>query len=97
VLTHDEPTTVQEARRGVREWLAEAWDPGLTVREWWARLAESGWGCPGWPREWFGRGLGAVESAAVGEELAAAGVIGPPGGVGTSMGANVLFVYGSEE
>jgi len=97
VLIHDEPEAVVAARQAVRAWLAEAWDPGLTVRAWWARLAESGWGYPHWPTEWFGRGLGPIESAAVGEELAAAGALGPPNGVGPSMGANVLFVYGTEE
>jgi len=31
-------------------WLREHWNPDLTVREWWALLAESGWGFPSWPR-----------------------------------------------
>ena len=25
----------------VRAWLAESWDPGMPVREWWARLADA--------------------------------------------------------
>ena len=54
------------------------WDPGLTVREWWARLAGSGWGFPTWPAEWFGRGLTDAEGATVGNEIAGAGVLGPP-------------------
>ena len=93
----DEPQSVTETRTAVRQWLAEAWDTSLTVRQWWARLAESGWGFPQWPTEWSGRGLGPLEAAAVREELAAAGVIGPPDGAGPSMGANVLLAYGTEE
>jgi alkylation response protein AidB-like acyl-CoA dehydrogenase len=77
--------------------LKDAWDPRLTVREWWGRLAESGWGMPHWPAEWFGRSLANREAAAVREEMAAAGVLGPPAGVGPAMVGPVLFAYGSEE
>ena len=30
----------EAAREGALAWLAAHWDPGLEVREWWARLAE---------------------------------------------------------
>ena len=88
---------VQDIRRAVREWISEAWSDDLTLREWWRRLAESGWGFPEWPNEWFGRDLPPLAAEAVGAELALAGVIAPPGGVGTSMGAPVLFEFGTEE
>jgi alkylation response protein AidB-like acyl-CoA dehydrogenase len=87
----------QELRQAVREWIDGAWDVELTLREWWRRLAASGWGFPSWPTEWFGRGLPALAAEVVGDELAAAGVVAPPGGVGTSMGAPVLFDFGTEE
>jgi alkylation response protein AidB-like acyl-CoA dehydrogenase len=86
-----------EIRTGVRQWLAEAWDPELTVRAWWARLADSGYGHPHWPSEWFGRSMSALETAVVREEMARARVLGPPIAVGTSMGAPVLLAHGSEE
>jgi alkylation response protein AidB-like acyl-CoA dehydrogenase len=92
-----DPDPFDPIRASVRAWLAEAWDPELTVREWWARLADSGWGFPQWPRQWFGLGLSDVEAAVVHDELARAGVLGPPAGAGPSMGATVLFAYGSEE
>src|SRR5581483_12178445 len=56
-----------------------------------------GWGYPTWPEEWFGRGLAPAESEAVREELAAAGVLGPPAGSGTSMGGPVLLMFGSDD
>ena len=31
----------EAAREGALAWLTAHWDPGVTVREWWARLAES--------------------------------------------------------
>ena len=91
------PESLQTVRAEVRAWLKEAWDPDITVREWWRRLAESGWGMPHWPTEWFGRSLGPAEAAAVQEEMAEAGVLGPPSGAGPLMAAPVLFAYGSDE
>jgi alkylation response protein AidB-like acyl-CoA dehydrogenase len=88
---------VEATRAAVRSWIATAWDRGLTVRAWWTRLAESGWGYPTWSPEWFGRNLSAAEARAVREELATAGVLGPPAGMGPNMGAAVLFGHGTEE
>src|SRR6185437_15060151 len=50
----------EAAREEALSWLTANWDPSLPVRAWWARLADSGWGFPSWPAEWFGRGLGAA-------------------------------------
>jgi alkylation response protein AidB-like acyl-CoA dehydrogenase len=86
-----------EIRTEIRTWLAEAWDPELTVRAWWARLADSGYGFPHWPAEWFGRSMSVREAAVVREEMAAARVLGPPIAVGTSMGAPVLLAHGTDE
>jgi len=87
----------RELRAAVRAWVAEAWDQDLTLRAWWKRLVDSGWGYPTWPTEWFGKGLPPLAGHAVHDELAAAGVVGPPGGSGPSMGAPVLFLYGTDE
>jgi hypothetical protein len=37
------------AREAALSWLNANWDPALTVRAWWARLADSGWALPTWP------------------------------------------------
>ena len=86
-----------ELGTAVRKWLAEAWDPDITVREWWGRLADSGYGFPHWPTEWFGKSMSGPEAAAVRKEMASARVMGPPIGVGTAMAAPVLFAYGSDD
>ena len=86
-----------ELRADVRAWLAGAWDAEITVREWWSRLADSGWGYPHWPAEWFGQGMTPRQTTVVREELAAARVLGPPIAVGTSMAAPVLFAHGTDE
>src|ERR1700689_5253941 len=49
--------TFETGQKQAADWLADNWDPGLTVRAWWALLAESGWGFPQFPTEWFGQGL----------------------------------------
>jgi len=89
--------TEAELRSDVRRWLSDAWDPELTVRAWWARLADSGYAFPHWPSDWFGQSMNMLETAVVREELAAARVLGPPTAVGTSMGAPVLLAHGTDE
>ena len=87
----------QSAREEALSWLTANWDPALPVRAWWARLADSGWGFPGWPAEWFGRGLSADAAAGVRSAYAAAGVLPPPTGLGQLLGGPMLLVHGSQE
>lgn len=81
----------------IREWVAQNWDDQLTVREWWKRLADSGWGFPMWPKEWFGRGLDSDSAAIVRNELKAAGALAPPHGIGQTMGAPVILQFGTDD
>lgn len=87
----------EEVRGQVRQWIAGHWDPGLTLRQWWASLAESGWGFPTWPREWFGQGLPSEVGAVVRAELTEAGAIGPPAGVGQVMAGPLILEFGTDE
>ena len=89
--------TADAVRAEIRAWLAEAWDPDLTLAEWRSRLVESGWGCPTWPREWYGRGLPADLARVATEELRAAGAVGPAIGVGMSLAAPTLLAHASDE
>jgi alkylation response protein AidB-like acyl-CoA dehydrogenase len=90
-------TAPSEVRGQVAAWLADSWDPDLGLREWRARLADSGWGCPAWPREWCGRGLPASAASVVAEEFARAGAVGPPDGVGLNMAGPTILEHGSDE
>src|SRR5262252_6164056 len=78
-------------------WLREHWDPDRSVRDWWTLLAESGWGFPSWPREWFGRGLRAEQAAAVREAFFEVGAIGPPGSLGQRLGGPTLLAHARRE
>ena len=78
----------------VREWLAENWNPELTVREWWVLLAESGYGAPMWPKQWFGLGVGRAEAIEVGAAFREAGAIGAPAGLGMLLAAPTILTHG---
>ena len=69
------------------------------VDEWRSRLASSGYLAPGWPVEYGGGGLTALEQVIVAEEFAKAGV--PTGGAndvfGIQMLGNTLLLFGTEE
>lgn len=85
-----------QVRADVRKWIDANWDVRMTVREWWERLAESGWAYPTWPREWFGLAATADEAAAVRDELHAAGVALPPHSQAQTMAAPLILAYGTE-
>ena len=78
-------------------WVAEAWSPDLTLREWWGRLAEAGYAFPAWPKGRGGLGVSGGEARQIGEVLAAAGAVGAPGGLGQMMGGPVVLEHGTEE
>lgn len=85
------------AREGALSWLSANWDPNLTVRAWWARLAESGWGFPSWPEQWFGKGLSADGAAGVRSAFPDTGALPPPTGLGQNLGGPMLLLHGGEE
>ena len=81
----------------VRDWLSENWDPDLTVAQWWERLGEAGWSAPMLPVESFGRGLSTADSVAVMREIANAGALGPPSGLGLLLAAPSIATHGTPE
>ena len=80
----------------LRDWLADNWDPDLSLLEWRMRLAESGWAAPTWPARWGGRDLPASAASTVAKELATFGAVGPPDGVGMNLAAPTLLEHGSD-
>ncbi len=88
---------LDDLRQEVRSWLEEHWDPDLTVREWWAKMADAGWQFPTWPEGLGGRGLTAAEGRAVAAEVVDAAALGPPFSLGQVMGGPVVLQQGSDE
>lgn len=87
----------EELRDELRAWLADQWDAGLTLREWWARLFEGRWTAPGWPVEWYGRGLSGGLARMVADEIRRAGAPGPPGGLGLMLAGPTIITHGTDE
>ncbi len=63
-------------RSEVSEWLGRNWDPDVSLVEWRNKLADSGWGVPGWSSQWYGRDLPAALLTVVEEEFAKANAVG---------------------
>jgi alkylation response protein AidB-like acyl-CoA dehydrogenase len=85
------------AREAALSWLKANWDPTLTVQQWWALLADSGWGFPTWPTDWFGQNLSADAAAGVRSAFPDVGALPPPTGIGQNLGARMLMLHGNEE
>jgi len=83
--------TEDSVRADVRAWLEANWSPELGLVEWRNKLADSGWGVPTWPKEWYGRDLPQAFQAVVDEEFARIGAIGvAKAGIRTLAAATIL-------
>lgn len=81
----------------VRAWLDSSWDPERPIGEWRQILVDSGWACPTWPAEWYGRGLSRELGNVVTEEFAKVGAVGPAIGVGMGLAAPTILDHGSDD
>jgi alkylation response protein AidB-like acyl-CoA dehydrogenase len=84
-------------RDDVRAWLDEHWDPERPLRDWRELLADSGWGAPAWPAQYYGRGLSDADAAAVAAEFDRAGAVGPPIGSSMALAAPTILHHGSDD
>jgi alkylation response protein AidB-like acyl-CoA dehydrogenase len=83
--------TEDSVRADVRAWLEANWNPELGLVEWRNKLADSGWGVPGWPKEWYGLDLPAGLVPVVDEEFTRIGAIGvAKAGIRTLAAATIL-------
>jgi alkylation response protein AidB-like acyl-CoA dehydrogenase len=79
----DEDGETASVRDEVRTWLEGNWDPERPLAEWRSILADSGWGCPTWPVQWYGRGLRPSLAGVVTEEFRRTGAVGTATGAGS--------------
>jgi alkylation response protein AidB-like acyl-CoA dehydrogenase len=85
-----------QVRAEVRTWLAEHWDPELSLVAWRNMLADSGWGMPQWPEEWYGRGLPVGLARVVEEEFANVGAVGVAKSGVRLLAAATLLEHGTD-
>jgi alkylation response protein AidB-like acyl-CoA dehydrogenase len=97
VTTTTNHAAVEALRADVQRWLAEHWDPDLSVDEWWRIVAEAGWTAPHLPVEQGGRGLHRTAGNTVRVVFAEHGALLPPGGLGLLMAAPTMLTHGSAE
>lgn len=86
-----------EVRAEVRAWLEAHWRPERPLAAWRELLADSGWGCPSWPADRFGRGLPPEPCRVVAEEFDRVGAVGAAAGAGMSLAAPTILGHGSPE
>ena len=86
-----------DVRSDVAAWLDDTWEPDRPLREWRELLADSGWGCPTWPTEWFGKGLSDRDAGVVRDEFARVGAVGTAGGSAMSLAAPTILEHGSDD
>jgi alkylation response protein AidB-like acyl-CoA dehydrogenase len=65
-------------------------------KAWERRLAEGGWTCVGWPREYGGRGCSIEQQVIFFEEYARAGAPGRMGHIGEGLTGPTIIAFGTE-
>jgi hypothetical protein len=87
---------IDAVRSEFRAWIAEHWDPGLSLLAWRRALVAAAWATPSWPESDLGRGLPPWADDVVRHELAAAGAPANPVGVGMMLAAPTILAHGDE-
>jgi alkylation response protein AidB-like acyl-CoA dehydrogenase len=81
----------------VQAWVDANWDTEITVREWWRRLADSGYAYPSWPEGLGGSGATRRDAATIAAVLAQNRVIGPPvGAMAARLAAPTILQHATE-
>ncbi|MEL7158728.1 MAG: acyl-CoA dehydrogenase family protein [Actinomycetota bacterium] len=89
--------TVEEIQALTNAFVDEHWDPEITVRQWWARLAEGRLVNTTLPHEAGGRGWSGAQATAANKVLADRRVVGAPSGLGMLLAAPTIAAHGSPE
>jgi alkylation response protein AidB-like acyl-CoA dehydrogenase len=80
----------------VQAWVEENWDERMTVREWWRRLADTGYAYPTWPEGVGGGGMSGGDARTVLTVLARNNVVAPAvGGVASTLAAPTILDLGT--
>src|SRR6185437_14896365 len=88
--------TEDSVRAEVRAWLEANWNPELRLVEWRNMLADSGWGAPHGPKQWYGRDLPAGLVPVVEEEFQRIGAIGVAKAGIRVLAAATILAHGTD-
>jgi alkylation response protein AidB-like acyl-CoA dehydrogenase len=89
---HTEDSVGAEART----WLEANWDVNLGLVKWRNKLADSGWGMPNWPSEWYGKDLSVGLVPVVEEEFRRIGALPIPKSGIRMLAAATILNHGSD-
>jgi alkylation response protein AidB-like acyl-CoA dehydrogenase len=90
-----EPTE-ETVRSEARAWLEANWDADLGLVEWRNKLADSGWGVPTWPTEWYGKGYSDPLARVIEEEFERIGAVSVARTGIRNLAAATLLEHGSK-
>ena len=88
--------TEDYVRKETQKWLEHNWDPNLDLFEWRNKLADSGWGLPNWPSDWYGRDLPVGLVPIVEEEFQRIGALPIPKSGIRMLAAATILNHGTE-
>ena len=54
----------------VTQWLDRHWDPNMDLITWRSLVADSGWGAPSWPADYYGKDMTPQDAAIVEQAFA---------------------------
>lgn len=81
----------------LRAWVDQNWNPDLSLMVWREKLADSGWGAPDWPTDFYGRGLNPEDTARVAAEFSRLGVVGPASTGPRLLAGVTILAHGTAE
>ena len=83
--------------REVTQWLSEHWDPNMDLLAWRSLVADSGWGAPSWPTDYYGKDMSPQEASIVEGAFADFGAVGAAQSGVRMLAAVTLLAHGSHE
>ena len=89
--------TIEDVEAEVGAWVDSAWDPDLTIGEWWQKLADEGLSHPMLPEHAYGRGWSRSLANAATRAMASRGALGAPTGLGRMLAAPTIAAHGTQE
>ena len=89
--------TSEEILDELQSWLADNWDPDLTVAQWWERLGLAGWAAPTLPTNAYGRGVARSVGVRIQKAIGEFGALGAPSGLGLLLAAPTIADHGTQE
>ncbi len=87
----------EEVEAELTEWIGTTWTDEITVRDWWAAMADARYSSPSLPSEAGGRDWPHDLSSLVLATFTRHEVLGPPGGLGLLLAAPTIARHGTAE